>query len=309
MSGAGGCVAPPSRAGWPGAWGSDPAPLVSTPGGASRARGAHGGGWRWWRAAPRRLFLARSPRRPKDGPRDGVREVPGPAPRGFGTLWRRGLAGFGRGVRRRLGVSGKVRAGPGGGRVRTRPDARPWVPQGPFISPGSSERALRSVSPRSFRLGSAGGSGGRPLSSSSAERQVASVALNRLRRWLRPRLRAEVGEGVGALGLRPVEPRRDGVGWSLQGLLVVVEGLRAPLKRTCTLNSPSSPFPWPQKRPPLDRSSPPAQCGTLRQLFAAGRASQQELCCAGVACRGVCQVSLKNNLWRPQRSLSAHSLF
>ena len=33
------------------------------------------------------------------------------------------------------------------------------------------------------------------------------------------------GRGVGAPGLRPVEPRRDNVGfWSLRGLLVVVEG-------------------------------------------------------------------------------------
>ena len=87
--------------------------------------------------------------------------------------------------------------------MRTRPGSAltalwPW---GPFISPGPSERALLGVSPRSFWLSSPGGSGSRPLSSSAAERQVASVALNRLGdgsgRGCRGR---EVGEGCGRPG-------------------------------------------------------------------------------------------------------------
>ena len=87
--------------------------------------------------------------------------------------------------------------------MRTRPGSAltalwPW---GPFISPGPSERALRGASPRSFRLSSPGGSGSRPRSSSAAERQVASVALNRLGdgsgRGCRGR---EVGEGCGRPG-------------------------------------------------------------------------------------------------------------
>lgn len=232
MSGAEGCVAPPFRAGWPGAWGSDPAPvgLHAQSGQLGARRGARRP-WRWRRAAPRRLSLAGLSWRPQDGPRDGVREVPAaPQLAGFCTLWRRGSEVFGRGVlRARLGVSGKVRAGPGGGRVRTRPGSGRTA----LGAPGALSlvrdrvRELSEASPREV-FGSAPLEGvavdhflphrrsGRWPRSPSTDSEMAPAEVAGAGGW---------GRGVGALGLRPVEPRRDSVGfWSLQGLLVVVEG-------------------------------------------------------------------------------------
>lgn len=109
-------------------------PLVSTPSQASLGRaGAHGGRGGGGGQPPAGSFLPGHPGGLRTGLGTGSERFLGPAPRGVRHTVAEGLGGFGRGVRRaRLGVSGKVRAGPGGGRVRTRPDARPWVPLGPF---------------------------------------------------------------------------------------------------------------------------------------------------------------------------------
>lgn len=172
-------------------------------------------------------------------------------------------------------------------------------------------RELSKRLPRSFWLGSAGGSGGRPLSSLTSgaagglgRPQPTRDGSGRGCRGL------EVGEGVAHWACGQSNPA--GTAWASgvsRGFWWSPREAASALKQTCTSTPPSSPFPWPQKRPPLT-VLPPARCGTLRQLFAAGRASQQELCCAGVACRGVCRVSLKKTIYGvPQRSLSAHSLF
>lgn len=304
MSGAGGCVAPPSRAGWPGAWGSDPAPvgLHAQSGQLGARRGARRP-WRWWRAAPRRLFLAGSPRRPKDGPRDGVREVPGPRTSRGSAHCGGGARGFWKGSAARPARG--QRESPSGAGRREGADASRRTALG---APGALSlvrdrvRELSEASPREV-FGSAPLEGvavdhflphqrsGRWPRSPSTDSEMAPAEVAGAGRWGRVWAHWACGQSNPA-GTAWASGVSRGFWWSSR------EAASA-LKQTCTLNSPSSPFPWPQKRPPLDRSSPPAWCGTLRQLFAAGRASQQELCCAGVACRGVCRVSLKNNLWRP----------
>lgn len=163
---------------------------------------------------------------------------------GLGGFWKGSAARPARGQRESPSRA-RRREGADASRVGTHGPGCPW---GPFISPGSSERALRGVSPRSFRLGSAGGSGGRPLSSSSAERQVASVALNRLGdgsgRGCRGR---RVGEGCGRPG-----PAASRTPPGQRGLLESPEAsrgrrgrLRAPLSRL----GPSARLPPPSHGP------------------------------------------------------------
>lgn len=174
-------------------------------------------------------------------------------------------------------------------------------------------RELSEASPREVFGSAPLEGGGRPLSSSSAGAAGGLGRPQPTRRWLRPRLPGPGGgEGCGRTGpaASRTPPGRRGLPGVSRGFWWSSREAASALKRTCTRNSPSSPSHGHRSVLPLFVLLTPARCGTLRQLFAAGRASQQELCCAGVACRGVCRnETLKTIYGVPQRSLSAHSLF
>lgn len=231
MSGAEGCVAPPSRAGWPGAWGSDPAPGWSprpvrpawgAPGRTAAVAVAEG-------SPSQALFCRVYPGGLRTGLGTGSERFLRPRdPRGS-AHWRRGSGVLeGECGAPGSGSAGKSEPGQeagGCGRVPDR-DSRPCGP-GALSLVRDRVRELSEASPREV-FGSAPLEGvavdhflpqrrsGRWPRSPSTDLEMAPAEVAGAGRW---------GRGVGALGLRPVEPRRDSVGfWSLRGLLVVVEG-------------------------------------------------------------------------------------
>lgn len=282
----GGCVAPPSG-GLAGGVGSDRAPVglqaQSGPGaGAPEAAAAVA----VVEGSPRRLFLAEGhPGGLRTGLGTGSERFLGPATHEVRHTVAEGLEGVleGSAGAPRLEVSEEVRAGPGGGRVRTRPDARPWVPRGPFISQGYRVRELSEASPREV-FGSA------PLEGVAVDHFLPH---QRSGRWPRsPSADSEVaGEVAGAGGgggcgrTGPAAgPNPAGTAWASgvsRGFWWSRGGGCEHLKQTCTLNSPSSPF-MATEASSLTFNFSTARCGTTEQLFAAGRASPAAKNCAAL---------------------------
>lgn len=279
MSESGGCAAPWVRRGRRGA--SGPRPLAR-----AGQLGARPGRGR--RAAPRARARPASPGGLGAGLGTGS-ERPLLGPRGRSALARAAAA--------RLGRSGQ-RQSPGRGREGA--GALRWGTLGPCTSPGRGA----GPSPRrhgvKFSAPLRRGSGGRPLYLCAPERQVASVALRRLRDGSGPGRRGrEVGGGRGSRGLRdatltsaacasgrPAASGRRRVPASLSG-----PGPRRPLYRAISAGSPRPLLTLPLHLGPRETFR--------RQLLEVGPAGRRERLCPGVMGEGFGRVSVKNNLWRP----------